>query len=103
LYAQEKYDQGGTIGITGFDSNSLSFEMHWTTGCRGCYDEHEIDFNISFETLAAENWKEKLRAEIAEAKRKAEEKALKERIRYAKETSDREQLEYLRLKEKYER
>ena len=102
-YAKAKYNETGSMYISSFDGNSISFKMEWETGCMGCYDSHSIDFDISFKMLASEDWKEKLQAQIDEArdKRAAEEKAAM--IRYEKEKQDREHLEYLRLKEKYER
>jgi hypothetical protein len=102
-YAMAKYNQSGGMYISCFNPHSISFRMEWETGCMGCYDKHDMDFDISFDMLASPNWKEKLQAEIDEARRKAKEKDEADRRRYAKQQQDYEQAEYLRLKQKYER
>lgn len=101
-YAKAKYDETGAMYISSFNSNSISFRLEWQTGCMGCYDDHDIDFDISFDLLSSPDWKQKLQDEIdtARAKAKAAEEA--EILRRKMQREANEQLEYLRLKQKYE-
>lgn len=102
-YALAKYNETGRLYISDFySSNSISFRLEWETGCRGCYDQHDLDFDIPFSYFLEDNWKEKLQEEIDEAnrKRQLQQDQLKEKLK--KEREVYEQQEYLRLKQKYE-
>jgi hypothetical protein len=102
LYAKARYNETGAMYISSVNTNSISFRLEWATGCMGCYDSHELDFDISFDMLSSPNWRQKLQEEIdvANAKAKAAEEA--EILRRKMQREANEQLEYLRLKQKYE-
>jgi len=97
-YAALKYKESGSMHISGFNAYSVSFRMEWATGCRGHYESHYLDFDISFEMLSSPNWKEKLEKEleVIREKQKAEEFALKEKIRKKREADERAEFERLR-------
>lgn len=101
-YATLKYKESGSLHISGFNAYSVSFRLEWETGCRGHYESHYLDFDISFEMLSSPNWKEKLEREleVIREKQKAEELALKEKIRKKREAAERAEFE--RLKKIYE-
>ncbi len=102
-YALAKYNETGRLYISDFySSNSISFRLEWETGCRGCYDQHDLDFDIPFSYFIEDNWKEKLQEEIDAARRKREEDEKKAIDDYNRRKEQLEQLEYLRLKQKYE-
>lgn len=102
-YAIAKYKQSGGMYINGFGSNSISFRMEWETGCKGCYDSHSLDFDISFQMLSSPDWKEKLQEEIDIARKKAKAEEAARMARYKKQQEQNEIAQYQKLKAKYER
>lgn len=102
-YALAKYNETGSLYISDFySSSSISFRLEWETGCMGCYDQHSMDFDIPFSYFIEDNWEEKLQEEIDAARRKQEEDEKKAAAKYKHYREQQEQLEYLRLKQKYE-
>jgi hypothetical protein len=103
MYARARYNETGALYISDFySSNSISFRLEWETGCMGCYDKHDMDFDIPFHYFTEDNWKEKLQGEIDLLRQKAKAQQLKFEAEQKRKDEQREQLEYLRLKQKFE-
>lgn len=102
-YCLAKYEQSGTIYISGFDLYSIHFKVEWTTGCRGCYDDHSMDFSIPHEAFCEDSWRETLQKEIDAAKEKEKERQRLSAEAAIRRITQQEEQEYLRLKQKFEK